>query len=1720
MLMSARLAPPLSALFGFLISIAASTAVAADLSARIAFDPSDLHIEETSEGLRASLIGLPVARAEAEPELPVSVRTFYIPRGFEVDVVRVTPFDEVRVARDVRMPHLRSAEILGPDRLTRAYPARAIEAGSSLHPARSGVSLGSGTMAGHRIHSVALFPVQWNERTGDLTLTTRFDVELDLRPAAGSGDLVRERVNENADRAFAEALVALVDNPRDVARSFTGGPLEGNPSGSPRSPEDLPSVEGSAVDFVIITSADLAPGFQTLADWKTKKGTPTVIRTVEWIDATYPAGHDRPERIRDFLRDAYRKWGIYLVLLGGEYHVVPPREVYNRLYYGGHSGRYIPTDQYFACLEGDWNADGDHLYGEGEFETITGDSVDLYPDLFVGRAPVETLTEVGTFVSKSMTYDKTPPAGYVEDVCYLGEVLFPEEWEYGDPPVEITLDGKDLALQFDEFIPVGWSRTERYQSDNNLDRNIALTELTAGHHVLALFSHGDAFKFSAGNGLNSLVYIADTDTLTNGDRLTFLMGTACNPNQLDLECQGESFMNNPNGGAVAVIGPTRVDFPLSASDFHETMLDYIFNRGITGFGAGMQLHRLIYVPLAYTDATPDRWTILSSMLFGDPELKLWTQEPESLQVSHSSVVPLGAPSITVTVTDAVFAPIKEALVCISDGNGTYSRGRTDAAGQATLPLKSISTGTVDVVCTARDFLPSETTFTLLTTAGPLLTLSGYTLDDDGTGASSGNGDGVLDAGETVELNLAAYNGGGATAAGTAVAATIEAGSSATFDILWNGVRDSSRVYIGREGENPTTIPFTLDFSGPIRDFTGAHGQTFVPDTTTGDKGVFVWQDREGWHMRWGGGRDTVTVAGVITTDGRFRGSHTLELESGVDAVDITAGEDSLTFTGTTHLNDVVDGFGFAMSDSTVLSLSVSADSIGFVAPGGTGNALVVFDVATSAQDERIAYIDLEYTSTSGGPWTAEVPVVFAAPVLEAYVSLLDDSNNPPVSGDGDGIAEVGETVRITPTVFNWGSGEANSVTGSASATTGITFVDSADSYGDITSLMETSGTDGYVLTLNDSTAVEFDLMLTDAVGRTWAKTIDFVPPAAPDSVGFMSTPDMIALTWLPNVEPDMAGYIVYRSDSSGTGFERQSFELLRTGTRFVDDGLAIGSQFYYRVAAVDSSGNEGPASAERLAWTTMPQVEGWPQYANSNVFSSILMVDADGNGTGEVYVGSQDWSFYGWDYDADQLTGFPIPTGDQIWGTAAAADVDKDGDQEIFFGSMDARFYAVHHDGQPVYNDDIVFLDLSVIGMDYMFRGAPTLVDVDKDNELEILVGNDMGGLYAFNHDGTPLAGADSTGLLYTAPGGAAARIWGSIAVADLANDTTREIVFTSFNNNLYVIDPDGNDMPGFPRTAGDLFQSGASLGDLDNDGTLEIVVGNNDDNLYAYNHEGGDYGAGGNGVLAALPGDIRSIPALCNLDGDPQLEIVVSCLDGHLYAFNHDGTGFLNAGGLFVTIDASAGMSASPIVVDVDGDSDFEILVGHRNGNFYGFHHDASPVLGLPIPTNLRIFSTAAAGDLDNDGDVDVAFASYDQTVNVIDFTGASTPAAYEWATYAGSNYRPSVYGERIPYQVGIDPASGEVFAFSLAQNAPNPFASGTTIRFTLPGDERVKLRIFDVTGRLVRTLVNGPANAGVNRVVWDGRDRDGHRLSSGVYFYRLESGTEMATRKVLLLR
>jgi hypothetical protein len=90
----------------------------------------------------------------------------------------------------------------------------------------------------------------------------------------------------------------------------------------------------------------------------------------------------------------------------------------------------------------------------------------------------------------------------------------------------------------------------------------------------------------------------------------------------------------------------------------------------------------------------------------------------------------------------------------------------------------------------------------------------------------------------------------------------------------------------------------------------------------------------------------------------------------------------------------------------------------------------------------------------------------------------------------------------------------------------------------------------------------------------------------------------------------------------------------------------------------------------------------------------------------------------------------------------------------------------------------------------------------------------------------------------------------------------------------------------------------------------------------------------------------------------------------------------------------------------------------------------------------------------------------------------------------------------------------------FVVEQNYPNPFNPVTTIRFAVPEKGLVTLRVYDVSGRLVRTVISKDMPAGNHKVEWNGKNNGGESVASGVYFYRVSAGRHTATRKMVLLR
>jgi hypothetical protein len=132
---------------------------------------------------------------------------------------------------------------------------------------------------------------------------------------------------------------------------------------------------------------------------------------------------------------------------------------------------------------------------------------------------------------------------------------------------------------------------------------------------------------------------------------------------------------------------------------------------------------------------------------------------------------------------------------------------------------------------------------------------------------------------------------------------------------------------------------------------------------------------------------------------------------------------------------------------------------------------------------------------------------------------------------------------------------------------------------------------------------------------------------------------------------------------------------------------------------------------------------------------------------------------------------------------------------------------------------------------------------------------------------------------------------------------------------------------------------------------------------------------------------------------------------------------------------------------------------------------------------------------------------------------------------TSASFTYTDRVAPGTYRYQIGVVDRDGEymsaiqtvsvkAFGASLAQNEPNPFNPETSIRYTMPATGNVTINIYDASGRLVRSLVNGVSEAGSHNVTWNGTDNNNSPVSSGVYFYRLTAGKFSETKKMTLLK
>jgi len=705
----------------------------------VAFDRSDL-VFSTFEGYdRVHLDGADLTFTPGEPELPVHLVHLALPGRAVVEAVTLVDAEWVplpgqyRVA-PVEQPFILSSDLLGIPMPERVGPAPAVYESDAVYPPRPAEFTGDGFMAGVHIAGIRVYPVRYSPLGGRLEFLERAVLRVTYGLSAEGG---RFRAVERLDG-------------QGVRRRVAG--LVGNPEALPGLDLKVidplrPARDGESYDYLVITNAALLPHFQDLVDWKSRKGLRVKTVTMEEIDADYAGIEEAEARVRQCIIDAYANWGITWVLLAGDTGIVPARWAYamDALQLPGHNRIYC--DLYYSDLDGDWNADGDIRHGEVE------DNIDLYADIYIGRLPAQNTAQADTLVDKLLTYERTPPLDYQVEMLMTGEIMWSDPYTDGG----VGLDWIDETCVPPRFDPI----QKLYQRLGNESKTSVMNALSDGRNYWLHDGHGNYNLLSVGNGT---LYSSDMRYLTNGSRYTIGNSIACYPAAYDYTtCIGERFLTTSSGGGVAFIGNNRYGWgspgnpKFGYSDrFQHRFFHDLFIEGVYQPGEVVALVKAYYAPQSRTENVY-RWHQYQVTLLGDPEFNMWTRVPAALQVEHPDSHPLADGTFAVTVTDGG-VPVENALVCVTDDGDLHEAGRTDAGGQVALAISPTVAGTVWVTVTAPDYLPYEGSAQILP-SGPYAAVESFTLDD----SAGGNGNGLVNRGETIGLTVTLHNPGTETA---------------------------------------------------------------------------------------------------------------------------------------------------------------------------------------------------------------------------------------------------------------------------------------------------------------------------------------------------------------------------------------------------------------------------------------------------------------------------------------------------------------------------------------------------------------------------------------------------------------------------------------------------------------------------------------------------------------------------------------------------------------------------------------------------------------------------------------------------------------------------------------------------------------------------------------------------------------------------------------------
>jgi hypothetical protein len=620
--------------------------------------------------------------APGSPSLPGKTVLLAIPAGMEIESVTVNHAEPVILPGYHRiMPAQNPTPISKAAVLVNANP-EAYESIASF-PGNLVGSFSTGGLGGYAIGSITFAPVQYTPKTGQVLFYRNIEFTVNLKSSPVASVYPGRRLDWIANRIESSVRSAVI-NPDEV-------------SPPPVITLDEEHIGGNTYPYLIITNSAQTTSANKLADWKTRKGYITKVMTVEEILANY-TGADNAEKVRNCVLDYYTNYATQYVLLIGSGTSIPMRYCYDPSFDTEEGNHLVPTDNYYACLEGNWNGDSDGYWGEPT------DNVDLGYDVCVGRIQTDAEAQLAPVVEKILCYEGTALAAETNPYDYQGKALLTGGWLDSSTNELLMMTGIQSNYLTDPSYMVTVQGDASYPGGSGFNSAGMITALNAGPGIVVHSMHANNNIMATNSGY---VYNTDLAALTNHPRYAgFLNTIGCYDANIDYPTNcAASYVNNANGGGVAFVGNTRYGWYMPGqpgtgpSDMFT--VDYV-NKYATGDvyqnGMALALSKATYAGQVMSDYIV-RFIFYEIYLTGDPDICVSNSAISTLAVDYPESVPGGGQTYAVTVTSAGRGPIEGALVCCYKETETHASGLTDASGSVSLHIAPGTQGTMHLTVT-------------------------------------------------------------------------------------------------------------------------------------------------------------------------------------------------------------------------------------------------------------------------------------------------------------------------------------------------------------------------------------------------------------------------------------------------------------------------------------------------------------------------------------------------------------------------------------------------------------------------------------------------------------------------------------------------------------------------------------------------------------------------------------------------------------------------------------------------------------------------------------------------------------------------------------------------------------------------------------------------------------------------------------------------------------